>query len=149
MGISLIGPLWMRLLVAALVGAIVWCVRSKSYASLSCRSIATSIMPGVVMVGTFYALALHMHATLGGWPKAIGEAGFPPALVKHANWTFWYFEAMILTVLFAWPVALAVCSLISRLRHFMAHLSLFAGSSALCFGLMLLGPSQFLYWWWD
>lgn len=69
MGISLIGPLWMLLLVAALVGAIVWCVRSKSYASLSCRSIATSIMPGVVMVGTFYPLALHMHATLGGWRR--------------------------------------------------------------------------------
>lgn len=101
------------------------------------------------MVVAFYALSIHMHFSLGGWPKTIGEAGFPPALVKHANATFWYFEAMILAVIFAWPFALAVCSASSRLRRFIPHLCLFAGSSALNFVLMLLGPSQFLNWWWD
>ena len=149
MGVSLIGPIWLLLLVVALVGTIGWSVRNKSYASLSWRGVVTPALPGVIMVSMFYALALHMHGTLGGWPKAIGEAGFPPGLITHAEWTVWYFEAMILTVLFAWPVALVVCSLIPRLRRIIAHLSLFAASSALCFGLMLLGPSQFLYWWWD
>ena len=149
MGISLLGPIWLLLLVAALIGTIVWCITRKHYTSLTWRGISASVMPGVIMVGTFYALAIHMHASLGGWPKTIGEAGFPPDLVTHANWTFWYFEAMLLTVLFAWPIALIVSSLVPRLRRFIAHLSLFAGSSALCFGLMLLGPSQFLYWWWD
>ncbi len=149
MGISLIGPAWVTVLIMALVGSAVWSIKQKSYASLSWRGIITPTMPGVIMVAAFYALALHMHAALGGWPKTIGEAGFPPALVKHANWTFWYFELLVLGIIFAWPVGLAVCSLIQRLRRFIAHLSLFAGSFAVCFVLMLLGPSQFLYWWWD
>jgi hypothetical protein len=149
MGISIIGPIWLLLLVAALVGTIAWCVKSKRYTTLSWRSIGASVTPGVVMVVGFYALAVHMHTALGDWPKCIGEGGFPPALVKHANWTFWYFEAMILAIVFAWPVAVGICSAAPRLRRFIAHLSLFAGSFAVCFGLMLLGPSQFLYWWWD
>ena len=149
MGISLIGPIWLVLLVLALVGTIVWSAKSRFYALLSRRSIVAAVMPGVVMVVGFYALAVHMHTALGGWPKCIGEAGFPPALVKHANWTLWYFGAMILAIVFAWPVAVGLCSAAPRLRRFIAHLSLFAGSFVVCFGLMLLGPSKFLYWWWD
>lgn len=149
MGISLIGPIWLALLVVALIFAIVWSAGTRSYAVLSWRGIVASVMPGVIMVVGFYALAAHMHAALGGWPKCIGEAGFPPALVKHANWTFGYFAAMILAVIIAWPVALGICFAVPRLRRFIAHLSLFAGSFAICFGLILLAPSQFLYWWWD
>ncbi len=149
MGISLIGPIWLMLLVLAFVGTIAWSIKSKSYASLSWRSIVAVAAPGVVMVAGFYGLALHMHTALGGWPKSIGEAGFPLALVKHANWTFGYFLVMIHAMLFAWPVAVGICSAAPRLRRFIAHLSLFAGSFAVCFGLMLLAPSQFLYWWWD
>ena len=149
MGTSLIGEIWVGLLVMALVGTIVWSVRGKAYATLLWRGFVTPALPGLIMVMSFYALALHMHTTLGGWPASIGEAGFPPVLVKHANWTFWYFVVMTLTIGIVWPVVLAVCSLVPRLRRFLAHLSLFAGSFAVCFGLMLLGPSQFLYWWWD
>lgn len=145
----MLGPAWLLLLVLAFGATVVWSIRTKSYASLSLRGIVTAIMPGVIMVAGFYTLALHMYFALGSWPESIGEAGFPPALVTHATWTLWYFAAMVLATLFVWPVVLAVCSLVSRLRRFVAHLSLFAGSSALCFALMLLGPSQFLYWWWD
>jgi hypothetical protein len=149
MGMSVIGPIWAMLLFVALVGAIVWSARQRLYSSLSWPEMLGSVLPGMIMVLSFYALALHMHASLGGWPKSIGEAGFPPALAKHASWTFWYFEAILLAVIFGGPIFLGLCSFISRLRRFLAHISLFGASFVLCFFLMLLGPSQFLYWWWD
>ena len=149
MRISLIGPIWVILLVVALVGAIAWSVKRKLYSGLSLVGILASVMPSVIMVASFYALAVHMHTALGGWPESIGEAGFPPALVKHARLTFSYFEGVLLAMIFGWPIILGVCSLISRLRRFIAHISLFGASFVLCFVLMLLGPSQFLYWWWD
>lgn len=39
----------------------------------------------MAMVLLFYALAIHMYLALGGWPESIGERGFPPALVLHAE----------------------------------------------------------------
>ena len=150
MGISrLIGLIWLSLVVAALAGSVVWCVIQKRYAMLSWQSIGAAVMPGVIMVGSFYTLAIHMYASLGGWPTTLGESGLSQSLVMHADWTLWYFEAMILTVLFAWPIALVVCIFFSQLRRFIAPLSLFGVSFALCFILMLLGPAGFQNWWWD
>ena len=149
MGIALIGTVWMALLLTVLVATVEWSIRRKAYASMSWTGIAMSTAPGIVMLLTFYALALHMHAALGGWPKAIGNAGFPPGLVQHDNATSWYFPVMLLAVFLAWPVALAICSAVARLRRFIPHLSLFAGSFVVNLALMLLGPSQFLDWWWD
>lgn len=149
MGISLLGPLWLALLALALVGSIAWSLRTKSYAALSWRSIVAMAVPGAIMVVGFYVLALHMHAALGGWPTSIGDAGFPPALVTHARWTLGYFGVMLLSMIFVWPVAVGICAAIPRLRRFIPHLSLLAVSFCLCFGLMLLGPSPFLNWWWD
>ena len=85
MGISVTGTAWAMVLILGLLGTIVWSLRRKAYSSLSRREIALTILPGIVMTGTFYALAVHMHAELGGWPKTIGEAGFPPVLVTHRN----------------------------------------------------------------
>ncbi|MBN1676077.1 MAG: hypothetical protein JXR37_33845 [Kiritimatiellae bacterium] len=149
MALSLIGPIWLLVLVLALAGTIVRSVRARYYSSLSWPSIVTTAMPGVIMVVSFYALAVHMHAALGDWPTCIGKAGFPPVLVKHANWTCGYFGAMLLAIIFAWPLAVGICAAVPRLRRFIAHLSLFAGSFAACFALMSVAPSRFLYWWWD
>ena len=146
---NLVLLLLLTLLPVAFIGTVVWSIRTKAYASLSRVGIAASIVPGLVMSLSFYALALHMHAVLGGWPTSIGEAGFPPGLVRHANMTLGYFGVMILSSLFVWPLALAVCAGVPRLRGFIRYLSLLAASFAVNFALMLLAPSQFLSWWWD
>ena len=32
-----------------------------------------SVTPAMVLVGTFYTLAIHMYLSLGGWPGNIGK----------------------------------------------------------------------------
>lgn len=149
MATSSIGLIWLTFLTVILIGTIVWSVKAKLYASLSRRGVVAAIAPGVIMIVGFYALAVHMYAALGGWPKSIGNDGFLPALVRHADWTWVYFFAMVLVSIFVWPVAVGICSAVPRLRRFVAYLSLFAVSTIVCYIGMLLGPAQFLYWWWD
>ena len=42
-----------------------------------------SILPYFLALILFYALAIHMHQSLDGWPERIGTDGFPPALLMH------------------------------------------------------------------
>lgn len=149
MGSAAAGLIGLSLLFIAIVCRMGWGIKTKAFASLPRTVIVVLIMPGLLMSASFYALAMHMHSSLGGWPKSIGDEGFPPALIWHADATFWYFESLILAMIFAWPFAVAACAIVSRLRRFIPHLCLFAGSLALHFVLMLLGPSPFLNWWWD
>lgn len=139
----------MGILLAALAGSIAWSAKRRLYAGLSWLRIAVFVSPGVLMAASFYALAIHMRIALGGWPTSIGEAGFPPSLVTHGNTTFGYFTATLLATVFVWPAALGVCAAVSRWRRHIAEISLFGASVALGFALMMAGPSQFLYWWWD
>ena len=44
-----------------------------------------SALPGLIMLGLFYSLALHMRFRLGDWPSSIGVRGFPPLLVTHGE----------------------------------------------------------------
>ena len=145
----LLGQAWLLLLFIALLGSVMWCIATKAYTALSRKSIIGCVMPGVLVSLSFYALAMHMHSALEGWPKAYGFGELSPALVRHAKGAYWYFGAMLLGLIFVWPVALIVCSVVSRLRRFLPHLSLFAGSLALNFILTQLGPAGFLRWWWD
>jgi len=149
MGALLSGPVLAGLFLITLTGSVVWCISQKLYKSLSWRGIIFCALPGIIMVLLFYALAIHMYTALGGWPKSIGEAGFPPALLKNANITFLYFELMFLSMIFIWPAAMLICSVFARWRKYIAHLSLFGASFVICFIIILLAPSQFLYWWWD
>ena len=41
------------------------------------KGIIISLLPSIIMLAFFYSLAIHMHSALGGWPKSIGERGFP------------------------------------------------------------------------
>jgi hypothetical protein len=101
------------------------------------------------MVVSFYALAVHMYAALGGWPKQIGEFGFPRPLLVHAGITLDYFGIVLVTTILVCPVAILVCLLVQRWRpavpYLIAHCGLFTAGMI----LMHIAPSEFINWWWD
>ena len=101
------------------------------------------------MLGLFYSLAFHMRQSLGGWPTSIGERGFPPSLLAHANITVLCFEALFLSMLFLVPAAIAVRLLVERWRRFVPYLALYSVLFLICWGCMQFAPEQFLYWWRD
>jgi len=108
-----------------------------------------ALLPALAMLGLFYSLAVHMHQSLGGWPTSIGERGFASSLITHAGIATGYFSILLLVSLFAWPVALLLCAVVRRWRRGIFYLGVYALSCLVCFGAMLLAPSQFLNWWWD
>src|SRR4051794_41179443 len=108
---------------------------------VSRTAIAASALPGLLLLGLFYSLPLHMHRSLGGWPASIGERGFPPSLVAHVNVTVYYFEALILLGMFIWPLAFLVCLLIPRWRRVVPYLAFYALIFLVCWGIMQLAPA--------
>lgn len=110
---------------------------------------AVSALPAMLMLVLFYSLAIHMYWSLGGWPKSIGEAGFPGHLLIHVNITCFYFIILVMVNIFVWPVAFLLCLIIRRWRYSIYYLAVYSLSCYVCLGAMLLAPSQFLYWWWD
>ena len=116
---------------------------------LSRTGILLSSLPSFIMLVLFYSLAIHIYQSLGHWPESIGDRGFPPSLVNHANVTWEYFEALLLLTLFGLPVTVIVCLLVRRWRRFVLYLGVHAISYIISWGLVLLAPSQFLNWWWD
>ena len=108
-----------------------------------------AMLPSVAMLGLFYSLAIHMRHNLGAWPSFYGERGFSHALLTHASIAWGYFSIMFVVGIFVWPVAFLVCLLVSRFRAALFYGGVYALSYMLCFGAMLLAPSQFLNWWWD
>lgn len=108
-----------------------------------------ALLPALAMLGLFYSLAVHMHQSLEGWPKAIGTQGFSSSLETHAHMAFGYFSLLFLINLLALPVTLLLCVLVRRWRGGIFYLGVYALSYSVGFGAMLLAPSQFLNWWWD
>src|SRR5262245_49632957 len=82
------------------------------------KGIVASVLPGLTMLGMFYSLAFHMYRSLGGWPTAIGERGFPASLVTHADVTMYFFIALICSNTFVLPAAIVACGLHSYWRRF-------------------------------
>lgn len=117
--------------------------------SLSRVAIALCLAPSLVFLGLFYSLALYIHRSLGSWPTSIGERGFPPDLLAHASLATNYFSALLVTTLFAVPLAFLVCLLVRSWRRWTTYLSFHVLSFVSCVGLMLLAPAPFLNWWWD
>jgi hypothetical protein len=111
--------------------------------------IVLASLPGLLALGLFHSLALHMHRTLGGWPSGIGTAGFPPALVTHANIAQGFFWMTIGASLCALPVAVLVCLIVSRWQHFIPYFGLYVFVFVLCIILMQFAPEPYLYWWND
>ncbi len=130
-------------LVAIAVG-----VRTRP-AKMSGLGLAAALLPALLMLVLFYSLAFHMHRSLGSWPNSIGERGFPAALIAHGSVALHYFGGLLLTSIFAWPVAFVVCALSPKWRIYVYYLGMYALACLVCFGAMLLAPAQFLNWWWD
>src|SRR4051794_11778952 len=80
--------------------------------------ISLSALPSLLLLGLYYSLALHMHQSLGTWPTSIGERGFPPLLVTHANFVEYYFEILLILTIFVLPVIIIICLLVRRWQRF-------------------------------
>lgn len=111
--------------------------------------IAIAIVPGLLLLGLFYSLALHMYKSLGGWPSAIGENGFPRLLITHARITVTLFQILLVATFGVLPFAAVICLSVERWRRLAPYLALFGLTFLICLGLMQLAPHQFLYWWAD
>lgn len=111
--------------------------------------VIVAVLPATLMLTLFYSLAMHMHQSLGAWPTSIGDRGFPAPLVTHGSIAVNYFCILALVSVFVWPVVFLLCLVIRRWRVCLYYLGLYAFACFVCFGLMLLAPSQFLNWWWD
>ena len=116
---------------------------------LSRTGLIIAAAPAVAMLLVYYSLAIHMHQALGGWPTSIGERGFPPGLLLHANIDMYFCVALICSVVFVAPVAAIVCGVSRHWRRFLPYLGLYVLSCVIAAGLMQLAPAPFLYWWWD
>jgi hypothetical protein len=90
-----------------------------------------------------------MHQSLGAWPTAIGDRGFPSPLIAHDSIATKYFTFLLVVSIFAWPAAFLLCVLIRRWRVCVYYLGVYAFACLVSFGAMLLAPPQFLNWWWD
>ena len=112
-------------------------------------AVAAAVLPALLMLALFYSLAVHMHQSLGAWPASIGERGFPAGLITHGSIATNYFTILLLVSTFAWPATFLLCLLIRRWRVCIYYLGVYAFACLVCFGAMLLAPSQFLNWWWD
>lgn len=111
--------------------------------------IVISIAPGLLALGLFYSLAIHMQRSLGGWPAGIGEAGFSPPLATHALVATSFFWIALVVSFPSWPVATLVCLCVSRWRHVVPYLALYALAFVCSIAVMQFAPEPFLYWWRD
>ena len=134
--------------VLALVAAAIWVTSHRRWSTVPTSAIVVATVPGLAMLISFYALALHMYLALGGWPESIGTQGFPAALVRHADFDG-YVVSVLLIAFLALPVWLLVFASVARLQRYIPHLIIGGVAYIMCFIAMQLGPSGFLYWWWD
>jgi hypothetical protein len=134
--------------VIAILGIVIAC-RVRVPLKLTPTSVLVSSLPSLLMIALFYSLAIHMYQSLGAWPTSIGERGFSSLLTTHAYIATDYFAILLLLSVIVWPVALLLCVIIRRWRGLVSYLGIHALSYLVCWGLLLLAPSQFLYWWWD
>ena len=111
--------------------------------------VAAAALHPLTSIGLFYSLAVHMHRSLGGWPKENGEDGFPPELVEHSHLAGTSFGSMLLVTIFVVPVAMPLCALVPQLGPGVRYVALYGVLSLIAFGLMQLAPGPFLEWWWD
>jgi hypothetical protein len=116
---------------------------------ISRAGILYSALPNLILLVLFYSLAVHMWQALGGWPRSIGEEGFPNLLVSHAHITQGFFGVLLLSALFAAPIAIFLCLIVRRWHFLVPYFALYAFLFFACWGLMQLAPKAFLNWWWD
>lgn len=110
---------------------------------------ATVVIHPAACLVLFFSLAARMHRSLGGWPRTLGDGGFPDGLALHADLARFAFGSLLLGCLFALPAAAVLCAVVPRLRRALRDLGLHAIASASAFATMSAAPEPFLSWWWD
>ena len=124
-------------------------VRSFGHMKASRTLVIVSALPGLLMLGVFYSLAIHMRWQLGAWPQSIGDRGFPTALSAHGRLAWDFCALLLLISMVVVPLGILVCLLVARWRPFVRYFALYSLVNLVCWGLMLLAPAPFLTWWWD
>ena len=114
---------------------------------ISRTGILVSALPGLMLLGLFYSLAVHMYRSLGGWPTSIGERGFPPLLVTHVDIAVSTLMVMIPLVALILPIAIVLSLSRQSWRRFTPYLAACAVAFVICCALMLLAPQPYLDWW--
>src|SRR5438132_9435101 len=98
--------------------------RIRADIRLSATGAVIAILPSLIMLGLFYSLAIHMHRALQGWPASIGERGFPPPLLFHANVATGYCQCWILATVFGVPLVSVLCALVRPWRSLLPYVGL-------------------------
>lgn len=122
---------------------------ARSSAPFNRVMIVTCVFHPLASTALFYSLAFHMHRSLDGWPRTLGNQGFPRALAVHADVAIFVFGALAAACVFIWPLAVVLCTCVRKLRPGLRFLGVYALTSAVAFGAMLLAPAPYLNWWWD
>ncbi len=131
------------------LGYIVWLFATKTVRRLSAAVVGLAVTPSLILMFLIASLAVHMRLSLGGWPLQIGEEGFSPGLIFHAETTIYYFIFLLYLTLFLMPVAAVTCALISAWRGALNYLAISYVAYCCNWVLLLIMPDGFLYWWWD
>lgn len=117
--------------------------------TVTLRGVIGAVLLPLTCLIAFYLLAVHMYLSLGGWPQSIGDAGLSHGLKLHANLHFWWLQVVGFATLYVWPIVFVLAAVISRARHLIPYLVIYALAAVLCYGLTQLAPAPFLYWWRD
>ena len=108
------------------------------------KASASAVLHPLACLGLFYSLAFYMHSRLGTWPKMIGLHGLPDDVLLHYDITAMTFAALIIGLLFVWPVAVLVCAVAPKMQAVLPYLGLYAVSAGVTFVAMELAPAPFL-----
>jgi len=111
--------------------------------------IALAVLPSALSLILYYSLAVHMRLSLGYWPEAVGDHGFPPSLTAHANLALEYFFALLYFVMFVLPLGLVLCAAIRRCKPFLFLLLVTGIAFGVSCVLMCFAPTKFIEWWLD
>lgn len=113
------------------------------------RGLALTALHPLVVLASFYSLALHLHLRLGGWPTQLGEEGFPSTLVLHTSVAQLAFVSLLLGLFVLFPLAGLAAVFLPGARRALSYAVPYALLSAAVLLAMNLAPEPFLYWWWD
>src|SRR5438093_815880 len=103
----------------------------------------------IVMLILFVFFEFRVLSLLNACTMSIGNAGFPPSLVMHGEFTWKFFSFLFFVSAFILPAPLLLCLIVPRLRRFVVYFVFYALSFGACWGLILLAPKPFLNWWAD
>jgi hypothetical protein len=121
---------------------------SIGHMRVSRTGIIVSAAPGLLALGLFYSLAIHMHQSLGKWPAYIGTGGFPLALRTHSEAAVIGFGILIQSLIIL-PLPLFVSIFVPRWQKFAPYLAVYGASAMIGLVLTMFAPPPFLTWWRD